>query len=849
MVAGFGFHPPRFGNLNPAQPIRVQDLQAPDMAQLLMQGIGNLGSAFGQGFQGARRVSNEDLAQKELLAASQGMGGGGGMPQQLMALGQPGGIYGGGAQSTLAGGTGGGSFNPRSVPSFTQAGPAKGVSADLKGLFDDATQRYELPPGYLQGTAFIESRYNPNAKNPKSSAGGLFQQIDSNWKEYGVPGASRFDPVASTEAAAKFAAQNRDRLVRALGREPTAGELYLAHQQGPGGAIGLLTNPNASAASVVGSRAVALNGGDPSSMTAGEFASKWINRFPATPTQTAAASTGGMSTARPQSPAGVAPTAASLQAEQQGQAAWQQPPPGQPTPQDREGAAAVVQNQAATQQASKQQQTAVRQASFMGLPSQDPTQNINPLGGGGQVPDVTETGALPAPQAGPRTPPAAVAAPMAPPTPQAQPVAAAGSAMAPPGPMQRPGLQPFAGIPQAPGGGGQQNLMRALGYAIKSGNPSAVSAVQSAIQMSGQNSADWTATDLGGQPALVNRRTAQVIPLGAPGPQKAPEVREINGISHQWNGQQWVPLGGAGPQKAPETIEQGGVRYQWNGQQWVQAVPGAESGQPQFRPIPADDLATRRQLGIPDNDKRLYQVDTRDGKLTPIAEQRAVDDKSLQVEGDLRGQFNTNTKMHRDATEGFGRVQAAIADPEPTPAGDMSLIYGYMKLLDPGSVVRETEFHTAGQAGSLPERVQAAYTKLASGEMLTEAQRADFVRQAFNLQKRNVESYNAQAKRFRFIAERKGADPEVVADIWELPKAPPTKREVESRPTNPLPQYAPLGAPPEPQRTRVRAPVAGGSQPRPDDESATGRVELVPNEVPADVVWGRDKDGKLVRIK
>ena len=71
---------------------------------------------------------------------------------------------------------------------------------------------------------------------------------------------------------------NERALRRALKREPTAGELYLAHQQGASGAIRLLTQPNKRAVRVVGRRAVTLNGGHVR-MTAREFAQKWTSRF------------------------------------------------------------------------------------------------------------------------------------------------------------------------------------------------------------------------------------------------------------------------------------------------------------------------------------------------------------------------------------------------------------------------------------------------------------------------------------------------------------------------------------------------------------------------------------------
>ena len=125
----------------------------------------------------------------------------------------------------------------------------------------------------------IESGGNPNAVNKASGAAGLHQFIPSTWKQYApYDGASPLDPQASNKAFERFTADNWKVMARNLGREPTSGELYLAHQQGAGGASKLLANPNARAADIVGERAVVLNGGRPD-MTAGEFANLWTGKY------------------------------------------------------------------------------------------------------------------------------------------------------------------------------------------------------------------------------------------------------------------------------------------------------------------------------------------------------------------------------------------------------------------------------------------------------------------------------------------------------------------------------------------------------------------------------------------
>jgi hypothetical protein len=144
------------------------------------------------------------------------------------------------------------------------------------GNFGTLESQYGLPEGYLARTYQIESGGNPNAQNPKSSAGGGFQFIDSTAKAYGLT--DKTDLGASADAAARLARDNAAALRGVLGRDPTAAELYLAHQQGGGGASALLSNPNARAVDVVGADAVRLNGGDPN-MTAGEFANLWLGKF------------------------------------------------------------------------------------------------------------------------------------------------------------------------------------------------------------------------------------------------------------------------------------------------------------------------------------------------------------------------------------------------------------------------------------------------------------------------------------------------------------------------------------------------------------------------------------------
>lgn len=164
------------------------------------------------------------------------------------------------------------------APTRNQQRPSRGqvnAPAAIRDTIVQAAQRHGQDPGTLLKIAELESSFNPSAKNKRSSAGGLFQFVDGTAADYRLR--DRYDPGQASDAAARLLKDNRAHLRKVLGREPTTGELYLAHQQGARGASKLLANPDARAADLVGADAVRLNGGK-AGMTAGEFASLWLTK-------------------------------------------------------------------------------------------------------------------------------------------------------------------------------------------------------------------------------------------------------------------------------------------------------------------------------------------------------------------------------------------------------------------------------------------------------------------------------------------------------------------------------------------------------------------------------------------
>jgi hypothetical protein len=151
--------------------------------------------------------------------------------------------------------------------------PEHKVAAHIR----DAADATGVPFEFLLAQANQESRLNPNAKSPRSSAMGLFQFTAGTWMEMvkkhgGEHGLDKYadaitrssdgrwtvknkdlkkeildlrrDPKLSALMAGEYAKDNEQVLESKLGRQVSTHDLYLAHFLGAGGALKVLKGRN-----------------------------------------------------------------------------------------------------------------------------------------------------------------------------------------------------------------------------------------------------------------------------------------------------------------------------------------------------------------------------------------------------------------------------------------------------------------------------------------------------------------------------------------------------------------------------------------------------------------------------
>ena len=145
----------------------------------------------------------------------------------------------------------------------------------------------------------------------------------------------------------------------------------------------------------------------------------------------------------------------------------------------------------------------------------------------------------------------------------------------------------------------------------------------------------------------------------------------------------------------------------------------------------------------------------RTSKLSNEVKKSALELEALKASGgvDPAKNFEQEEKLRKEytaRTKTFGEVSTILSNLEASAnakngPGDIALITGFMKMLDPGSVVRETEFATARDTGGLYQKLLNNSQKLQSGQL-------------FALDSKQRQEYVTLAKQYHDAAQKKAGE-------------------------------------------------------------------------------------------
>lgn len=160
-------------------------------------------------------------------------------------------------------------------------------------------------------------------------------------------------------------------------------------------------------------------------------------------------------------------------------------------------------------------------------------------------------------------------------------------------------------------------------------------------------------------------------------------------------------------------------------------------------------------------------------------------EKRLNTIDAMRKEYTLHpvVKTFADQAQQFEKLKSAAG--QKSAAGDVGLIYSFMKMMDPGSTVREGEFATAQQAGSVPDNIVNLYNKLVTGERVS-VNRDQFVKTATDMFQKAADQYDGVKKFYKKLAQKRGYDDdEIIIPLSAIRQLKATPSGLESVPEIP----------------------------------------------------------------
>jgi hypothetical protein len=132
--------------------------------------------------------------------------------------------------------------------------------------------------------------------------------------------------------------------------------------------------------------------------------------------------------------------------------------------------------------------------------------------------------------------------------------------------------------------------------------------------------------------------------------------------------------------------------------------------------------------------------------------------KKLEIESGLRKEIegNPEVKQFMDVKNMYNNILSSSKN--KSAASDMSLIFSYMKLLDPGSGVKEGEYANAQDSAGIPARIVNLYNRALTGGRLNDQQRNEFVQEATNIYSNRSKILEGRYNFYKDIASKNNLD-------------------------------------------------------------------------------------------
>tara|TARA_R110000803_G_scaffold60341_2_gene119529 strand:+ start:214 stop:1488 length:1275 start_codon:yes stop_codon:yes gene_type:complete len=140
--------------------------------------------------------------------------------------------------------------------------------------------------------------------------------------------------------------------------------------------------------------------------------------------------------------------------------------------------------------------------------------------------------------------------------------------------------------------------------------------------------------------------------------------------------------------------------------------------------VPSTQLAKlysdleKAEVGSPQREAIQKQIDAEITKA-------GFDKELFEAENKILADYTKKTKELVESEISYNKL--AEARNAKDGVGDLAMVFSFMKMLDPGSVVRESEFSAAQNTAGLFQKLLVAAENIQKGDLLSEKQRTNFL--------------------------------------------------------------------------------------------------------------------------
>jgi hypothetical protein len=112
-------------------------------------------------------------------------------------------------------------------------------------------------------------------------------------------------------------------------------------------------------------------------------------------------------------------------------------------------------------------------------------------------------------------------------------------------------------------------------------------------------------------------------------------------------------------------------------------------------------------------------------EIDALVTKSGFDKELFDAENKLSDSWTKATSSMNESEINYSKMVEAVASADGP--GDLALVFSFMKMLDPGSVVRESEFSAAQNTAGLFQKLLVAAENIKKGDLLSDDQRKSFL--------------------------------------------------------------------------------------------------------------------------